>query len=50
MLELMTSCGEVAIAGRRGRERLWDLATRVYPNDPVIPVDDARRIRNERRL
>jgi len=43
--------GEVAIAGRVGRERLWDLAERVYPADVVVPSEnDARRIRNERRL
>src|SRR5689334_17906545 len=29
MLELMASRGEVAVAGRKGRERLWDLASRV---------------------
>ena len=44
------SRGEVAIAGRRGADRLWDLADRVYPDDPVVPADEARRIRNERRL
>ena len=43
--------GEVAIAGRVGRERLWDLPERVYPADVVVPsVEDAQRIRNERRL
>jgi uncharacterized protein YcaQ len=50
LLELMVARGEVAIAGRRRRERLWDLATRVYPDGPVIPADDALCIRNERRL
>lgn len=50
MLELMASRGEVAIAGRIGRERLWDLASRVYPDEPAVPVDEARRLRNERRL
>ena len=35
MLELLAMRGEVAIAGRRGRERVWD---------------DARRRRDERRL
>jgi hypothetical protein len=50
LLELMVQRGEVAIAGRRGGERLWDLATRVYPDDPVVPSDEALRIRNERRL
>jgi hypothetical protein len=50
MLENMVLRGEVAVAGRRGGDRLWDLAERVYPGDPVIPSDEARRIRNERRL
>jgi uncharacterized protein YcaQ len=50
MLEFMVVRGEVAIAGRRGGERLWDLATRVYPDDPIASREDARRIRNERRL
>lgn len=50
MLELMTRRGEVAVAGRRGRERLWDLASRVYPDDPVVPEDEALRIRDQRRL
>ncbi len=50
LLELMVLRGEVAIAGRRGSHRLWDLATRIYPDDPVIPRDEALRIRNERRL
>jgi uncharacterized protein len=50
LLDFMVSRGEVAIAGRRGAERLWDLATRVYPDDPVVPADNALRVRNERRL
>jgi uncharacterized protein YcaQ len=50
MLEFMVRRGEVAIAGRKGRDRLWDLADRVYPDDPIPPVDEALRIRNERRL
>ncbi len=50
LLDLMVQRGEVATAGRKGRERLWDLATRVYPDDPVVPVEEVRRIRNERRL
>lgn len=50
LLEFMVLRGEVAIVGRRGGERLWDLATRIYPDDPVVPADEARRIRNERRL
>src|SRR5215471_2275968 len=51
MLEFLMMRGEVAISGRVGRERLWDLAERVYPADVEIPsVDDARRIKNDRRL
>ncbi|MFJ5307846.1 DNA glycosylase AlkZ-like family protein [Streptomyces sp. NPDC088350] len=50
LLELMVLRGEVAIAGRAGRERLWDLAARVYPDEPAVPLDEARRLRNERRL
>ena len=50
LLEFMVLRGEVAIAGRRGSDRLWDLASRVYPDDPVVPREEALRIRNERRL
>ena len=50
LLEFMVSRGEVAIAGRRGNDRLWDLAERVYPDDPIVPADEAHRLRNERRL
>jgi hypothetical protein len=51
MLEfLMVRC-EVAIAGRAGRERLWDVADRVYPSTVVVPsAEDALRTKNERRL
>jgi uncharacterized protein len=50
MLEFMVRRGDVAVAGRKGRDRLWDLAERVYPDDPVVPVDQARRARDQRRL
>jgi uncharacterized protein len=51
MLEFLMMRGEVAIVGRVGRERLWDLAARVYPADVVVPsVDEAERVKNERRL
>jgi uncharacterized protein YcaQ len=51
MLECLMMRAEVAIAGRVGRERLWDLPERVYPPDVVVPsVDEARRAKNERRL
>ncbi len=51
MLEFLMLRGEIAIAGRVGRERLWDLAERVYPAGVVVPsADEARRIADERRL
>jgi uncharacterized protein len=51
MLEFLMKRGEIAIAGRVGRERLWDLAERVYPADVAVPtVHEAQRITNERRL
>jgi uncharacterized protein YcaQ len=51
MLEFLASGGQIAVAARRGRERLWDLAERVYPPDvPVVPAEEARRIRTERWL
>jgi len=50
LLWFMVLRGEVAVAGRRGGDRLWDLAERVYPDDPVVPPGEALRIRNERRL
>jgi uncharacterized protein len=50
LLEFMVSRGEVAVAGRKGRERLWDLAERVYPDHPVRPADEAGVERDKRRL
>jgi uncharacterized protein len=51
MLEFLMIRCEVAISGRVGRERLWDLAERVYPAKAEIPTaEEATRIRNERRL
>ncbi len=51
MLEFLMARAEVAIAGRVGRERLWDVAERVYPADIAVPsVDEAERRKNERRL
>jgi uncharacterized protein len=50
LLDLMAALGEVAVAGRQGRDRLWDLAERVYPDDPPVPADEAPRRRGERRL
>jgi hypothetical protein len=51
MLECMMMRGDVAVAGRAGRDRLWDLSGRVYHSDtPTVPLDEALRIRASRRL
>ena len=51
MLEFLSARGEIAISGREGNERTWDLAHRVHPKDqPVLSTEEAIRIRAERRL
>ena len=51
MLEFLAARGEIAIAGRSGRQRLWDLAERVYPADtPIVAAAEALRMRDEKRL
>ena len=50
MLEFMEQRGEVAVSDRLGRERMWDLAERVYPDTELLPADEATRRRDERRL
>ena len=42
--------GDVAVAGRTGGERLWDLASRCWPETRTVSIRDAERIREERRL
>lgn len=51
MLELLCRIGEVAISGRRGRLRTWDLAERVYPPDLEVPAyETAKAVLDARRL
>jgi uncharacterized protein len=51
MLEFLAARGEVAIAGRVGRERLWDVPGRVYPANVFVPsVEEAERTKAQRRL
>jgi uncharacterized protein YcaQ len=51
MLDFLLRQGEVAIVGREGRTRRWDLAERVYPSDlPEYEPDEAERMLDERRL
>ena len=42
LIGFMVQRGEVAAVGREGNDRLWDLAERVYPDDPVPSVEEAR--------
>ena len=52
MLEIMEARGEVAVASREGRERNWDLAERIWADDPAEApsLTDARAERRRRRL
>ena len=49
MLEILQARGEIAVAGRIGNQRLWDLAERVYPPTEMIPWRDAARLIEEKR-
>jgi uncharacterized protein YcaQ len=50
MLECLHMSGQLAVVGRAGRLRIWELAERVFPDVPEIAADEARRIRSERIL
>jgi uncharacterized protein YcaQ len=51
LLEFLSAKGLVAISGRDGNERLWDLVERVLPVDlPAITAEEATRLRAARRL
>ncbi len=50
MLGQLAGRGEVAVAGQEGREKLWDLAERIHPDVPTVPLDEATRARDVRRL
>ncbi|KRB38771.1 DNA glycosylase AlkZ-like family protein [Microbacterium sp. Root180] len=51
MLDFLSRQGLVAIVGREGRHRRWDLAERVYPKGlPSLDPDEAARALAERRL
>ena len=43
MLEIMTARGEIAVAGRVGKQRLWDLAERVFPESEKLTWREAER-------
>jgi uncharacterized protein YcaQ len=43
MLDIMAARGEIAVAGRVGKLRVWDLGERVYGDGPVPPWREAER-------
>jgi uncharacterized protein YcaQ len=50
MLELLHRRGHIAVAGRRGGQRVWDLAERWYPETETVPLADARYALREKRF
>jgi uncharacterized protein YcaQ len=50
MLELLEGRGVVAIVGRRGKQRLWDLAERWHPEAESIPWPEAKQLLEEKRF
>jgi uncharacterized protein YcaQ len=49
MLQILEARGVVAVVGRRGKQRLWDLAERWYPDAETIPWPEAQQELEERR-
>jgi len=50
MLDILAANGEVAVVGRRGNQRVWDLAERWYPDTETIPWREAKALIDERRF
>jgi len=50
MLEILHGRGHVAIVGRRGKQRLWDVAERWYPETETVPLAEADRLLAEQRF
>jgi len=50
MLELLSSRGKIAVAGRDRGQRLWDLAERWWPETETVPLREAERLFEEKRL
>jgi uncharacterized protein len=49
MLELLEGRGVVAVVGRQGKQRVWDLAERWYPEVERMSWPEARKILAEKR-
>jgi len=49
MLEILQARGEIAVAGRSGKERLWDLGERVFLTTETLPWREAEHEIEEKR-
>jgi uncharacterized protein len=49
MLGVLNATGEVAVVGRRGKQRVWDLAERWYPETERISPAEAKKRLEDRR-
>jgi len=49
MLEILAARGDIAVAGRAGKQRVWDLPERVYPPSETLPWREAERELERRR-
>jgi uncharacterized protein len=43
MLDILAMRGEIAVAGRAGKQRVWDLGKRVFPQSEALPWREAER-------
>lgn len=50
MLTFLAARGEIAIVGRQGQQRLWDLAERWFPETEPLPDEEADRWLIHRRV
>jgi uncharacterized protein YcaQ len=50
MLQTLHLHGEISVVGRRGGQRVWDLAERWYPKTETVRLRDAERIFAEQRF
>jgi uncharacterized protein YcaQ len=50
MLQVLNIRGEVAVVGRRGKQRVWDLAERWYPETEKVSWVHAKRAFDEKRF
>jgi len=49
MLGVLNAVGQVAVVGRRGKQRVWDLAERWYPETERVPPAEAKRRLEDKR-